>query len=190
LRRNDYAAYYEIAHSALALAGNEHRKDCLAAFSLLGIHEKTRPAEIEPQRAEAGAGRANPEPKEMGAKTGPPQPLRRPTLPTFLPSQTHEFATAATITDWVFASCDGCDKDLNIPDDSYVCTMCIDMNFCSDCQPKLKNNTLGFRICSPNHELLYIPKAPGPLPKDMVRYDDEYVPILEWLSKLKKIWGV
>lgn len=116
--------------------------------------------------------------------------MRRPTLPTFLPSQTNEFATAATITDWLFADCDGCDKELNIPDDSYICTMCVDMNFCSDCQPKLKNNTLGFRICNPNHELLYIPKAPGPLPKDMVRYDDEYMPILEWLSKLKKTWAV
>jgi hypothetical protein len=174
----------------LALAGNEHRKDCLAALSLLGIHEKVQPAETEAQHAEAQAGQANPEPKAVEAKADPPQPLPRPTLSTFLPSQTGEFATAATVTDWLFTNCDGCDKELSIPDDSYICTMCIDMNFCSDCQPKLKNNTLGFRVCSPNHELLYIPKAPGPLPKDMVRYDDEYVPILEWLSKLKKTWGI
>ena len=63
------------------------------------------------------------------------------------------------------------------------------MNFCADCQVKLKNDTLGFRICNPKHELLYIPKAPGPLPKDMVRYDNEYVPILDWLGRLQEAWG-
>lgn len=214
---NDYAAYYLIAQEVLVLAGPEHQKDCLAAYSLLGIHEKTsevianktetvseEQAESEPGPGQEGPAAAETEPKhaqsepkesesraEKGATDMPQekQQLRRPTLPTFLPSQTKEFATADTINDWRFVNCDGCDKELNIPDDSYVCTLCLDMNFCADCQVKLKNNTLGFRICHPEHELLYIPKAPGPLPRDMVRYGNEYMPILDWLSRLKETWG-
>ena len=208
---NDYAAYYEIAQSVLVLAGPEHQKDCLAAYSLLGIHEKApepdgsamtppiaEPAEIEPAAAGTTVEHEGPEIEkaatdvdEAEARTKPQkQPARRPTLPTFLPSQTKAFATAATMTDWLFANCDGCDKELNIPDDTYVCTLCLDMNFCADCQTKLKNNTLGFRICSAKHALMYIPKAPGPLPKDVVRYEDGYVPILDWLGRLKKTWGI
>jgi tetratricopeptide (TPR) repeat protein len=221
---NDYAAYYAIAQEVLVLAGPEHEKDCLAAYSLLGIHEKTleadangtevisepvkveqKPAEPQSEPAEVGTEKVETEPrqaeikpKEVEARTEKAeggtqqqkQPSHRPTLPTFLPSQTTAFATAATMTDWLFANCDGCDKELNIPDDTYVCTLCLDMNFCTDCQTKLKNNTLGFRICSPKHALLYIPKAPGPLPKDVVRYDNEYVPILDWLGTLKKTWGI
>ena len=208
---NDYGAYYAIAQEVLVLAGPEYQKDCLAAYSLLGIHEKTseadastathtfaEPAEMTPQDAATGTGKAGSElqgaetdAKQAETGTKPPQqPTRRPTLPTFLPSQTTAFATAATMTDWLFANCDGCDKELNVPDNTYVCMCCLDMNFCADCQAKLKSSTLGFRICSPNHDLLYIPKAPGPLPKDVVRYDDEYVPILDWLGKLKKTWGI
>ena len=208
---NDYAAYYLIAQEALVLAGPEHQKDCLAAYSLLGIHEKTVKAiahgteTASKEQAETKAGPAKdgtevvevelkPAPselKEAAAENAPQEkrPRRRPTLTTFLPSQTREFATTDTISDWLFASCDGCDKELNIPDDSYVCTLCLDMNFCPDCQAKLKNDTLGFRICSPKHDLLYIPRAPGPLPRDMVRYDDEYVPILDWLGRLQEAWS-
>jgi tetratricopeptide (TPR) repeat protein len=213
---NDYAAYYLIAQEVLVLAGPEHQKDCLAAYSLLGIHEKTaevianrtetvsrQQSETQPEPVKEGTEVAGTEAKqaeselkelestvEKAATKPPPPPPHRPTLPTFLPSQTKEFATADTISDWHFVNCDGCDKELNIPDDSYVCTLCLDMNFCAECQVKLKNDTLGFRICSPKHDLLYIPKAPGPLPRDMVRYDNEYLPILDWLSRLKQTWGL
>lgn len=201
---NDYAAYFALAQEVLVLAGPEYEKDCLAAYSLLGIHDKTleaaanktgttseEPTEIksEPAKSEAKDVETTAKQAEPSTQEQKQQP-RRPTLPTFLPSQTHAFATAATITDWLFANCDGCDKVLNIPDNTYACTLCLDMNFCSDCHTKLKNKTLGFRICSPEHPLLYIPKAPGPLPKDVVRYDNEYVPILDWLGKVKKTWGI
>jgi tetratricopeptide (TPR) repeat protein len=217
---NDYAAYYLIAQEVLALAGPDCQKDCLAAYSLLGIHEKVPEADVsktetvseEPSGVESKLAGTESRPAEVGTEgveteprqaetelkveragtdaSQPGQPPRRPTLPTFLPSQTKEFATAETMADWRFVNCDGCDKELNIPDNTFVCTLCLDMNFCADCQAELKSNTLGFRICSPKHDLLHIPAAPGPLPKDMVRYDNEYVPILDWLSRLKKTWGL
>ena len=72
----------------------------------------------------------------------------------------------------------------------WTCTICVNMRFCTECQPGVKAGTVGFRVCSQKHDWVYIPKMEEPLRDGMIMYQGQQVPMKEWMAGVKVEWKI
>ncbi|KAL6713602.1 hypothetical protein ACLMJK_009067 [Lecanora helva] len=104
----------------------------------------------------------------------------------------------------MYRSCDGlCDKELTFADSLWFCKVCNDVQFENQCLQKLRDGTLPFYVCSPNHDFLHVPswvdeyqatgkgrvRVGGEL-IDGRRVGDSIVPVEQWLDTIKKDWNI
>jgi hypothetical protein len=74
-----------------------------------------------------------------------------------------------------------------------VCEVCYQTSFCDECLPKLRDSTLGFRICNPTHPFLQIYPPRGLVRKGAEGYivridDDKEMLVYDWIARIKKDW--
>lgn len=99
--------------------------------------------------------------------------------------------------------CSGCEKKYSFADSVWFCKVCNISSFDDECFEKLKNGTLGPRVCDKEHDWLRIPswedefKETG---KGKVRIGGEYrddkriggeiVEVVKWLETIREQWGI
>jgi tetratricopeptide (TPR) repeat protein len=89
-----------------------------------------------------------------------------------------------------YTECSACFKSLALTGEWWVCTMCLNTQLCKDCGPKVTDGSIGFRICSPKHELFVVGKMGEPVEKGMVTHMGVVMPLKQWLARLKKTWNL
>ncbi|KAH8592092.1 hypothetical protein B0O99DRAFT_689874 [Bisporella sp. PMI_857] len=101
--------------------------------------------------------------------------------------------------------CDGlCGRNWSYADDFYCCTICPDIQFCSDCLAKLPSGELRVYICDTTHNWLHIPKWDdlefAETREGKVKFGGEFVDgkrvggrietVAEWLNLVRDDWGL
>jgi len=100
------------------------------------------------------------------------------------------------LTDTVDSNC-SCDGLCGRRDIYYrslgACEICIQEFSCDECLPELKDNTLGFCVCSPTHPFVQIYPPRGLVRKGTEGYvvqinDDGEMLVYGWIAGIKKDW--
>ena len=100
----------------------------------------------------------------------------------------HALADSEAEAKWL---CDGlCGRTWPVLQDVWICTTCLATGFCSTCVAEVRNKTIGFRVCDPQHMFLETPKATELLPRGKVRFRGELVGIEEWKGWIAEAWGL
>lgn len=91
--------------------------------------------------------------------------------------------------------CDGgCHTIWEFADNFYVCRECDYMEFDPECLKRLREGTLGDRICGQDHKMLYVPAYDGALwqkiGKGNVMVGEEVISVRDWLQRIKEKWGI
>lgn len=91
--------------------------------------------------------------------------------------------------------CDGgCGTYWTFADNFYVCKYCEYINFDQQCLDNMRNGTLGFKICNPDHEMLHVPAYDSVerqrIGEGNVKVGEEIMPVNEWLQRIRKEWGI
>lgn len=91
--------------------------------------------------------------------------------------------------------CDGdCETQWTFADDIYMCRECDYMQFDLRCLDKLREGTLGKRICGKDHSMLHVPAydiaRQEKVGEGNVLVDEKIIPVSEWLQSIRQKWGL
>ena len=99
---------------------------------------------------------------------------------------------SADDTDRFTWRCDGeCTRGAEEWQAIYACDVCLELCFCDRCVELVKNNRLGFRLCSPNHTFWQCyPSDERLLEVATEKVEGKMLPRAAWLEKLREEWAV
>lgn len=108
------------------------------------------------------------------------------------PAQDTDHSTAKEPTlnpGYPFFSCDGCCFE-SIANNAHMwrCSYCI-TDFCESCHLLITRNQMtGWNVCDSLHHHVPIPGISAKYPKDMIKVEDEYKPVEDYVQELRKEW--
>ena len=152
------------------------------ASSVAEISDESETDDSKSDRSDASASNNDPQTTEDTPEK------QDSTSPVNFDEQSSEVQGSLTWT------CDGCGSDTHV-DNIYCCKDCLDIQFDSNCYPKLKAGLLDKSICDPRHEFLHIlpvnkEKWVLLTTKDAVEIGGREISRKEWLAGIRADWGV
>ena len=128
------------------------------------------------------------DPADLPGFIGPKEDKSSQTGPIVPPQPTSGLKLYLSSQSWMY-TCDYCGKDPREISEMYFCEVCLGKNWCNDCLSRVKDNSLPWRQCNPNHSFY----CAWPIPSEARDLAAEFLGgevalRREWLAGLRSEW--